>query len=158
MDLEARKEVCGNKIVKTKTKTAMKTKLNLNNNKGMTLIELTVVILVLLSLISVLFIGAKAWKDGSDNATCVMNIRNFQTGARSFANLQPEVATPTTAVDKAAVYAFMGVAAPNCPKTKTDTYTAALLYGAAPGQVFLTCSNGEGANTHAPTAAQAASW
>jgi prepilin-type N-terminal cleavage/methylation domain-containing protein len=59
----------------------MKTKLN---NKGMTLIELTVVILVLLSLISVLFIGARAWKAGSDRANCILNIRNFQTaGART---------------------------------------------------------------------------
>ena len=30
---------------------------------GMTLIELTVVILVLLSLISILFVGARAWKN-----------------------------------------------------------------------------------------------
>lgn len=137
----------------------MKTKLNLKHNHGMTLIELTVVILVLLSLISVLFIGAKAWKDGSDNSNCVMNIRNFQTGARSYANLQPEVATPTTAVDKAAVYTFMAVAAATCPKTKTDTYTAAGNYGDAPGTVFLTCSNGDGgSNPHAPTTAQAANW
>ena len=35
---------------------------------GMTLIELTVVILVLLSLISILFVGARAWKKGSDRA------------------------------------------------------------------------------------------
>ncbi|MBC7981098.1 MAG: prepilin-type N-terminal cleavage/methylation domain-containing protein, partial [Armatimonadetes bacterium] len=35
---------------------------------GMTLLELTVVILVLLSLISILFIGARAWKKGSDRA------------------------------------------------------------------------------------------
>ena len=32
--------------------------------KGMTLLELTVVILVLLSLIYILFIGARAWKKG----------------------------------------------------------------------------------------------
>ena len=35
---------------------------------GMTLLELTVVILVLLSLISILFVGARAWKKGSDRA------------------------------------------------------------------------------------------
>ena len=55
--------------------------------RGMTLLELTVVILVLMSLISVLFIGANAWKKGSDRALCVMNIRNVQTGVRSFSNL-----------------------------------------------------------------------
>lgn len=55
---------------------------------GLTLIELTVVILVLLALISVLFIGARAWKRGSDRAGCVMNIRNAQQAVRSFQNLR----------------------------------------------------------------------
>ena len=51
----------------------------------MTLIELTVVILVLLSLISILFIGAKAWKVGSDRAANVMNLRNVQQAVRGHA-------------------------------------------------------------------------
>lgn len=55
---------------------------------GLTLIELTVVILVLLSLITVLFIGARAWKRGSDRAGCVINIRNAQQAVRSFQNLR----------------------------------------------------------------------
>ena len=54
---------------------------------GMTLLELTVVILVLLSLISVLFIGARAWKKGSDKAASILQIRNVQQGVRSNANL-----------------------------------------------------------------------
>ena len=53
------------------------------SNKGMTLIELTVVILVLLSLISVLFIGARAWMRGSDRANAALLIRNAQQGVRS---------------------------------------------------------------------------
>ncbi len=67
----------------------MKTNLNKkpNNRKGVTLLELTVVILVLLSLISVLFIGARAWKRGSDRAACILNIRNFQQAVRSYANM-----------------------------------------------------------------------
>lgn len=56
-------------------------------NKGMTLIELTVVILVLLSLISVLFIGARAWLDGSERAQAAILIRNAQQGVRSHSNL-----------------------------------------------------------------------
>ena len=56
-------------------------------NKGMTLLELTVVILVLLSLISILFIGARAWKAGSDRAGCILNIRNVQQAARSYGNM-----------------------------------------------------------------------
>lgn len=54
---------------------------------GMTLLELTVVILVLLSLISILFIGAQAWKKGSDKAMCIVQIQNVQKGVRSFSNL-----------------------------------------------------------------------
>lgn len=54
---------------------------------GMTLIELTVVIVVLLSLISLLFFGAQAWKRGSDRALCIMQIANVQKGVRSYSNL-----------------------------------------------------------------------
>lgn len=64
-------------------------------NKGMTLIELTVVILVLLSLISVLFIGARAWLRGSDRAQAAILIRNAQQGVRSHSNLLG-VDTPPT--------------------------------------------------------------
>ncbi|MFK7851540.1 MAG: hypothetical protein AB8D78_11230 [Akkermansiaceae bacterium] len=53
----------------------------------MTLLELTVVILVLLSLVSVLFIGALAWKRGSDRTLCIMHIHNVQKGVRSYSNL-----------------------------------------------------------------------
>ena len=60
---------------------------NTKTNKGMTLIELTVVILVLLSLISVLFIGARAWMRGSDRANAALLIRNAQQGVRSHANI-----------------------------------------------------------------------
>lgn len=54
---------------------------------GMTLLELTVVILVLLSLISILFIGARAWKNGSDRTGCIINIRNAQQAVRSYQNM-----------------------------------------------------------------------
>ena len=54
---------------------------------GMTLLELTVVILVLLSLISILFIGARAWKKGSDRAASILQIRNVQQAVRSHANM-----------------------------------------------------------------------
>lgn len=54
---------------------------------GMTLLEMTVVILVLLSLITILFFGAQAWKRGSDRAICIMNIQNVQKGVRSYSNL-----------------------------------------------------------------------
>jgi len=59
-----------------------------NRKAGMTLLELTVVILVLLSLISILFIGARAWKKGSDRAANILNIRNVQQAVRAHANVR----------------------------------------------------------------------
>ncbi len=57
------------------------------SKSGMTLLELTVVILVLLSLISILFIGARAWKKGSDRAASILQIRNVQQAVRSYSNM-----------------------------------------------------------------------
>jgi len=53
----------------------------------MTLIEITVVILVLLTLISVLFIGANIYKKGADRAACILNIRNVHQAVRAHQNL-----------------------------------------------------------------------
>ena len=66
-------------------------KLNIRNVKakaGMTLLELTVVILVLLSLISILFVGARQWKKGSDRAGCIMLQRNIQQAVRGDQNMK----------------------------------------------------------------------
>ncbi len=59
-------------------------------SKGMTLLELTVVILVLLSLISILFVGARAWKRGSDRSANIMNIRNCQQAMRGHENMRTD--------------------------------------------------------------------
>ncbi|MFD2257781.1 hypothetical protein ACFSSA_13955 [Luteolibacter algae] len=64
---------------------------------GMTLLELTVVILVLLSLISILFIGARAWKKGSDRAASILQIRNVQQAVRSYSNMNGKNAGDTDA-------------------------------------------------------------
>lgn len=55
--------------------------------RGLTLLELTVIVLILMSLVSILFIGARAWKRGSDRASCILTIRNVQVATRSFQNL-----------------------------------------------------------------------
>ncbi len=62
--------------------------LSIKRKSGMTLLELTVVILVLLSLISILFIGARAWKKGSDRAANILNIRNVQQAVRAHTNVR----------------------------------------------------------------------
>ncbi|WP_367870338.1 hypothetical protein [Luteolibacter sp. Populi] len=36
---------------------------------------------------SVLFVGARAWKKGSDRAACVMNVRNVQQAVRAYQNM-----------------------------------------------------------------------
>jgi len=66
----------------------MKLTPSIKRKAGMTLLELTVVILVLLSLISILFIGARAWKKGSDRAANVLNIRNVQQAVRGHENMR----------------------------------------------------------------------
>jgi prepilin-type N-terminal cleavage/methylation domain-containing protein len=71
----------------------------MKRKSGMTLLELTVVILVLLSLISILFVGARAWKKGSDRSANIMNLRNSQQAMRGYQNMIPNPpADPTTIV------------------------------------------------------------
>ncbi len=64
----------------------------------MTLLEMTVVILFMLALITILFIGARAWKRGSDRTGCVTNIRNTQMGVRSYQNMRGLPAGATISV------------------------------------------------------------
>ena len=66
----------------------MKLTYNTKRAKGMTLLELTVVILVLLSLIAILFVGARAWKKGSDRSANILNVRNVQQAVRGHANMR----------------------------------------------------------------------
>lgn len=99
-----------------------------------------------------LFLYAKYWKEKSDAKTCVMYIRNFQTGARSFAGIHPEIAGPSTSVDDHTVYTFMSITPYECPAG--GSYTVHGHYFDTPGTVFLRCSH----PNHAPTPAQVANW
>jgi len=54
--------------------------------RGLTLIELTMVILVILALVSVLFVGARGWKNGTDRARCILNIRQMQMSIRAYSS------------------------------------------------------------------------
>lgn len=56
-------------------------------HRGLSLLELTVVIAILLTLVSVLFIGSRAWKRGSDRTCCILSLRNMQVATRSYQNL-----------------------------------------------------------------------
>jgi hypothetical protein len=121
--------------------------------KGMTLLELTVVILVLLSLISILFIGARAWKKGSDRAGCIMNLRNAQQAVRSHANmrgLDPADTFVESEVFGPGLYVEQAVADMVCPQEGAGAYSAAAS-GTVPdvGVLYLACS-APAADLHVP--------
>ena len=120
---------------------------------GMTLLEMTVVILVLLSLISILFVGANAWKKGSDRTLCIMNIRNVQNGIRSFSNLygyNPGENVPGLQIRIVGLGKFVEQT-PSCPASGTYSYGTAFGTDTVPpiGEVYLQCSLSTTAN-HVP--------
>ena len=121
-------------------------------NAGMTLLELTVVILVLLSLISILFVGARAWKKGSDRAGCIVNIRNVQQAVRGFENMNPGTTVASTDIFGSDKYLkFL-----KCPESSLAASTTALVAytftpPAAPGSagnIALECT--QNATEHVP--------
>ena len=111
---------------------------------GMTLIELTVVILMLLSLISVLMIGASAWKSGAEKAGCILNINHVQKAARSYQNMS--AAATGSAFDAAMIVGpnnFVNV----LPVCKSEGAYGFVTEFPEPGNLFMTCS----INTHRPS-------
>jgi type II secretory pathway pseudopilin PulG len=108
----------------------------------MTLIELTVVILVLLSLLTILFIGARAWKRGSDRAACILQIRQVQIGVRSFANMNGYVADQAVApLDLESEVIGPGKfleSTPFCPAGGTYTFKKNQI--PRTGSVYMKCS------------------
>jgi type II secretory pathway pseudopilin PulG len=123
---------------------------SMKRKSGMTLLELTVVILVLLALISILFVGARAWKRGSDRAGCLINIRNLQQAMRGDQNMRNSAPDGPGLVGANIVgnnTAYI-TNAPLCPTDKASAY-ALLGDGNYPplGTLYATCTSGEAA-TH----------
>jgi hypothetical protein len=58
-----------------------------SRNAALTLIETTLVVAVLLGLISVIFIGATSYKEGSNRAMCLLRISQVQKGVRAYQNV-----------------------------------------------------------------------
>lgn len=109
----------------------------------MTLLEMTVVILVLLSLITVLFFGAQAWKRGSDRALCIIHIQNAQKGVRSYANLygfSPGSNAPNLQSQIFGLGRFIE-ATPVCPGGGTYAFGATYGVDTIPpmGSLYLSC-------------------
>jgi len=106
--------------------------------KGMTLLEMTVVILVLLSLIGILFTGARAWIRGSDKAGCIINIRQVQIAVRSYQNLNG--LADGNALDIASTLIGSSnfiESAPVCPSNGSYTYATTI---PTTGTLAMTCS------------------
>ncbi len=111
---------------------------------GMTLLEMTVVILVLLGLISILFIGAQAWKRGSDRALCIMHIQAVQKGVRSYANLygfSAGASAPNLQSQVIGLGRFVE-AAPICPGNGTYSYGETYGNNTIPpmGELYMKCT------------------
>lgn len=134
------------------------------NRRGMTLLELTLTIAVLLTIITIIFIGSRAWKRGSDRAGCVLNQRNVQMAARSFQNLygynyggRPSAESGTQDIarllyekgyiEKELYDQAAGVT--QCPGGGTYTATAPDIFPPA-GELYLKCSLSD-TDGHAPT-------
>jgi prepilin-type N-terminal cleavage/methylation domain-containing protein len=129
---------------------------NMKAKSGMTLLELTVVILVLLSLISILFVGARAWKKGSDRSANILNLRNSQQAVRGHANMNPDVTAITEDVifgtDDDGVGAYLRK--PTAP-TGITSYTGAAVAPAV-GALWLAAVYTD--STLAPATATYADW
>lgn len=140
---------------------------NLKQKSGMTLLELTVVILVLLSLISILFIGARAWKKGSDRAANVLNLRNVQQAVRGYANMQGiptyDIDAVTSAVPRTKIFGANDSGVDAYLKfpaaVATVTYTTPQEFNPAIGSLYLVASaDGTGSGDYAPTPGTTSQW
>ncbi len=121
--------------------------MTMERKTGMTLLELTVVILVLLSLISILFVGARAWKKGSDRSANIMNLRNCQQAMRGHQNMNE------LAVGAAFTQAMLEDYCKMPATVATVTYTAGTAVTAI-GTLWLVASaDGLAGATYGPAAA-----
>ena len=125
-------------------------KLANSRQKGTTLIELSVVIAVILLLVSILFIGVTAWRNGANKAACLVNISSIQKAVRGEENLN-QIAEGTT-FDSGSLVTdkYFGVL-PTCPE-KNAAYTYLTVIPTA-GTVFASCPN-----TPAAVPSNTASW
>ncbi len=113
---------------------------------GMTMLELTVVILVLLSLIGILFIGARGWKRGSDRAGCILNQRIAQQSVRSYQNMYGFSAGQPLDMEDKIIGNDKFFSEPTCPASGTYAY---ITYIPLPGELAMQCSL-LGIDRHAP--------
>ena len=134
------------------------TNTHMKRKAGMTLLELTVVILVLLSLISILFIGARAWKKGSDRAANILNIRNVQQAVRAHANVRGlAISDSLASSDIVGSGKYLNSVTSPVPGTITYAYGSTV---PAMGTLYLqaTYSTTDDEATYGPTAGSYSEW
>ncbi|HTD14002.1 MAG TPA: type II secretion system protein [Chthoniobacterales bacterium] len=125
------------------------------SQRGTTLIELSVVIAVILLLVSVLFIGISAWKNGANAAACIVNLASMQKAVRGYQNMNQLATSAAAPIATLVSQGFFG-AAPSCPGGGTYNGTAVV---PAPGAAYATCSLGTTVSpAHAPSSAALANW
>ena len=123
--------------------------------RGTSLLELTVMILVLLTLATVLFIGAGAWKRGSDRAQCIAQIRSVQVAVRSYANMSglpagrdlSRLSVPISLKDELIGRGRYVESTPSCPGGGEYSYGGDVIPEF--GDLYLSCSLG-GSQSHVP--------
>jgi prepilin-type N-terminal cleavage/methylation domain-containing protein len=122
--------------------------------RGTTLIELSVVIAVILLLVSVLFIGIQAWKNGANAAACVVNLATMQKAVRGYQNMNQQAVGATITMASLVTQGFFG-AAPSCPGGGTYNISGTV---PAAGTAYAVCSLAGNTPPHAPTPAALANW
>lgn len=93
--------------------------------QGVTLIELSVVIAVILTLLSVLFVGAKYYKDEADKAACKISQNAIHKAFDAYANLNDDTAPTLDQLEAGP----LGGSLPTCPGDGTIAITAATIGG-----------------------------
>jgi hypothetical protein len=107
-----------------------------------------------MSLISILFVGAQAWKRGSDRTMCIMNIQTVQKAMRSYANLYGYGEGDSVGALRERLVGSGRYLenAPSCPGGGTYNYGEEFGTDTIPpiGDLYLSCTLAETSN-HAPT-------
>lgn len=94
--------------------------------------------LALIAILATLFVGARAWKKGSDRAHCSLNVRNVQQAIRGYEGVSSLGASSPIQWDK--IFGKDGYLRirPTCPGGGTYTFTETV---PQLGKLACKCSN-----------------
>lgn len=105
---------------------------------GMTLIESLVVILIMITVMVVVFMGARTWQRESDRTACINNIRNVQLVVRTYQNLHGLPIQSPISIRKELFGPGKHLRSePNCPASGPYKYSSTI---PAVGQLAIACT------------------